>query len=41
MFLNFGVAKVKDGLCYVRFDDTNPETESPEYCESILQVYLP
>jgi len=33
--LNFGVAKDYKGLCNLRFDDTNPETEDIKYVESI------
>ena len=33
--LNFGIAKENRGLCHLRFDDTNPSTESVEYVESI------
>ncbi|MDR7418584.1 MAG: glutamine--tRNA ligase/YqeY domain fusion protein [Armatimonadota bacterium] len=33
--LNFGLALDYDGECNLRFDDTNPETESVEYVESI------
>ena len=33
--LNFGVAEEFGGVCHLRFDDTNPETEDPEYVESI------
>jgi glutaminyl-tRNA synthetase len=34
--LNFGLAALAPkGTCNLRFDDTNPETESPEYVESI------
>ena len=33
--LNFGTALEYDGLCNLRFDDTNPEKESVEYTESI------
>jgi glutaminyl-tRNA synthetase len=33
--LNFGVAAELGGTCNLRFDDTNPETESPEYVEAI------
>lgn len=36
--LNFGIAnEYKGGLCNVRFDDTNPETENIEYVESIKE----
>ena len=38
MQLDFGYAKTKGGICVMRFDDTNPETESPEYVNSILDV---
>jgi glutaminyl-tRNA synthetase len=37
MFINFGYAAKKDGLCYMRFDDTNPETEEQEYIDAILE----
>lgn len=33
--LNFGLAKDYNGLCNLRFDDTNPSKESVEYVESI------
>jgi glutaminyl-tRNA synthetase len=33
--LNFGMALENDGVCHLRFDDTNPEKESVEYMESI------
>ena len=33
--LNFGLAAEYKGLCNLRFDDTNPETEEMEYVESI------
>ncbi len=35
--LNFGLAKDYDGLCNLRFDDTNPAKEEQEYVESIKQ----
>ena len=35
--LNFGLAADFDGLCNLRFDDTNPETESFEYVASIKE----
>src|SRR5687768_87723 len=35
--LNFGVASDFDGLCNLRFDDTNPAKEDVEYVESIQQ----
>ncbi len=33
--LNFGIAEEFGGVCHLRFDDTNPETESMEYVEAI------
>lgn len=33
--LNFGVAKEFDGLCNLRFDDTNPTAEKQDYVDSI------
>jgi glutaminyl-tRNA synthetase len=40
--LNFGIkhdyADRADTQCHLRFDDTNPETESPEYVDSIKQA---
>lgn len=33
--LNFGVAQENGGRCHLRFDDTNPVAEDPEYVEAI------
>lgn len=38
IFLNFGLAKDYDGICHLRFDDTNPEKESQEYVDSITEM---
>lgn len=38
IFLNFGLAKDYDGICHLRFDDTNPEKESQEYVDSISEM---
>ena len=35
--LNFGTAAKYNGLCNLRFDDTNPEKEEVEYIESIKE----
>jgi len=35
--LNFGLAEKYDGLCNLRFDDTNPEKEDTEYVNSIKE----
>ena len=35
--LNFGIAKEYDGICSLRFDDTNPAKEESEYVESIKE----
>ncbi|MFZ0052856.1 MAG: glutamine--tRNA ligase/YqeY domain fusion protein [Desulfobaccales bacterium] len=34
--LNFGIAQQFNGLCNLRFDDTNPSKEEVEYVESII-----
>ena len=33
--INFGIAEEFGGVCHMRFDDTNPETEDMKYVESI------
>lgn len=33
--LNFGLAEEFDGICHLRFDDTNPTTENEEYVRAI------
>lgn len=33
--LNFGIANEFDGLCNLRFDDTNPEAEDQEFVDNI------
>jgi glutaminyl-tRNA synthetase len=33
--LNFGMAQEYDGVCHLRFDDTNPTKENTEYVEAI------
>ncbi len=38
IFLNFGLARDYDGICHMRFDDTNPEKESQEYVDSITEM---
>jgi len=36
--LNFGIAEEnKDGVCHLRFDDTNPTKEEQEYIDSIIE----
>jgi glutaminyl-tRNA synthetase len=35
--LNFGLARDYGGVCHLRFDDTNPEKESQEYVDSIIE----
>ncbi|MES2953825.1 MAG: glutamate--tRNA ligase family protein, partial [Pseudomonadota bacterium] len=33
--LNFGLARDYEGVCHLRFDDTNPEKEDTEYVDAI------
>lgn len=35
--LNFGLAKEFNGICYLRFDDTNPIKEEEEYVNAIIE----
>ncbi|MGE5247757.1 MAG: glutamine--tRNA ligase/YqeY domain fusion protein, partial [Verrucomicrobiota bacterium] len=35
--LNFGIAREFGGVCHMRMDDTNPETEDMKYVEAILR----
>jgi len=35
--LNFGLAEKYNGMCNLRFDDTNPTKEEEEYVESIIE----
>lgn len=35
--LNFGLAAQNNGLCNLRFDDTNPSKEDTEYVDSIME----
>jgi len=37
MNLNFGYARRKGGVCYLRFDDTNPASEKQEYIDNIIE----
>ena len=37
IFLNFGLARDYNGVCHLRFDDTNPEKEEQEYVDSIIE----
>jgi len=36
--LNFGIAQENNGVCHLRFDDTNPTKEDVEYVDSIKEV---
>jgi glutaminyl-tRNA synthetase len=38
VFLNFGLARDYNGVCHMRFDDTNPEKEEQEYVDSIVDM---
>ncbi|MDY0310098.1 MAG: glutamine--tRNA ligase, partial [Castellaniella sp.] len=36
--LNFGLARDYQGICHLRFDDTNPEKEENEYVHAIIDM---
>lgn len=36
--VNFGFAKYRGGICYLRFDDTNPEAEEEKYFTAIQDI---
>ncbi|CAG8481867.1 9841_t:CDS:2 [Ambispora leptoticha] len=36
--VNFGYAKAHNGVCYLRYDDTNPEAEEERYFTSIKEA---
>ncbi|KAK9768801.1 Glutaminyl-tRNA synthetase [Basidiobolus ranarum] len=36
--INFGYAEAHNGICYLRYDDTNPEAEEEQYFISILET---
>ena len=38
MFVNFGMAQQYGGGCYLRYDDTNPETEKQEFLDGIRDI---
>ncbi|CAI5464953.1 unnamed protein product [Closterium sp. Yama58-4] len=38
MYVDFGLAKERDGNCYLRYDDTNPEAEKQEYIDHIEEI---
>ncbi|KAG8127917.1 putative Glutaminyl-tRNA synthetase-like protein [Naja naja] len=35
---NFGFAKANNGICFLRYDDTNPEKEEEKYFTGILDI---
>lgn len=36
--INFGFARYHGGVCYLRFDDTNPEAEEEKYFTAIQSI---
>ncbi|MGI4814219.1 MAG: glutamine--tRNA ligase, partial [Janthinobacterium lividum] len=36
--VNFGIARDYGGVCHLRFDDTNPDKESTEYVDAIVDM---
>jgi glutaminyl-tRNA synthetase len=37
IFADFGLANEFDGICNLRFDDTNPDTENEEFVDGIIE----
>lgn len=35
---NFGYAKANNGICFLRYDDTNPEKEEEKFFKGILAM---
>lgn len=38
MFVDFGMARQYSGVCFLRYDDTNPEAEKLEYIQHIEEI---
>ena len=38
MHVSFGMARHTNGICYLRYDDTNPEAEKQEYIDHIQEI---
>ena len=38
MHVSFGMAEHYKGICFLRFDDTNPEAEKQEYIDHIEDI---
>jgi len=38
MHVSFGMAEQYKGVCFLRFDDTNPEAEKQEYIDHIEDI---
>ena len=38
MHVSFGMAELYKGVCFLRFDDTNPEAEKQEYIDHIEDI---
>jgi hypothetical protein len=38
MHVSFGMAEQYKGICFLRFDDTNPEAEKQEYIDHIQDI---
>ena len=38
MFIDFGLAAARNGVCYLRYDDTNPAAEKHEYIDHIRDI---
>ncbi|CAF1254215.1 unnamed protein product [Rotaria sp. Silwood1] len=37
---NFGHAKINNGICYLRYDDTNPDKQKEKFFTGIIDIVI-